>query len=92
MCDSIYPNYIKENTTSFFSLVGAGYYFIIGVNIAILGVNLYSIGYIESVVIGVNEIEEIVNNDTKKKYSNNTENVYIINENIERDDQNEKDV
>ena len=67
MRDSFYTNYIDSSSRNFFDLVGMGYYFIIGLNIAVLGVNLYSYNYKESIIIGVNEIEAFVNSDTVKK-------------------------
>ncbi|MCR5462392.1 MAG: hypothetical protein K6E87_04930 [bacterium] len=82
MRDSIYTHYItKENSNNFFKIVGAGYYFIIALNIAIPCVYLSSIGKTDMIIISTDEIEDIVMNDAKKLEEKQEEhdNVYIIN-------------
>ena len=66
MCDSIYPNYISQNSRNFFSLVGAGYYFIILLNIALLCVNLYPETDSNIIIVGESEMEKIVNEEYLK--------------------------
>ena len=91
MCDSIYPNYISTNSRNFFILVGVGYYFIIFLNIALLGVNLYNRMYAKAIEKEKKETKNEENNDTLKK-SDIEDNIYVINEEIGRDDYIEKGV
>ena len=79
MCDSIYANYICKNSRNFFKLVGAGYYFIIALNIALLCVYLWPKRDSNEIIIGVKEIEDIVNYETKKKNNNDSSNNEEIN-------------
>ncbi len=84
MRDSFYARYINDFSRSFFDLVGPGYYFIIALNIAVLGVNLYSYNYEEPIIISVREIEAFVNADAIKKEeeAKEKEDIYVIKEDI----------
>lgn len=94
MCDSIYPNYISQNSRNFFDLVGIGYYYIIILNIAILCIYLLSRTYNDSIIIGAHEMEDIVNMDRirkdeedKKKKSNEVNDDNMENENNKGNEQ-----
>ena len=98
MCDSNYTNFINRDSRNFFKLVGVGYYYIIFLNIAIPCVYLSSIGRTDMLIIGTDEIEDIVMNDAKKINEKQEEdNIYVIEdynenkteENNEGDDINE---
>lgn len=75
MCNSIYANYINENSRNFFSLVGPGYYFVILLNIAMISIYLYPRVNDECIIIDANIIEEIVNAEAKKKEENEAKEV-----------------
>ena len=90
MCDSIYPNYINITTRNFFKLVGIGYYYIIILNIALFSVYLLSVSYNESIIIGVNEIEKIVKNDTLKNFTKDEETIEEDTSNKETNELNEE--
>ena len=67
MCDSIYAKYICKESRNFFSLVGIGYYFIIGLNIALLCSNLYPENNLETVIIGAKEMQDVIDFENEKK-------------------------
>ena len=86
MCNSIYANYINENSRNFFSLVAPAYYFVIALNIAMISVYLYPRVNDECIIIDANIIEEIVNAEAKKKEENENEEVVDSKETSEDND------
>ena len=87
VCDSIYVDYISEKGSSFFNIASFGYYFVVVLNIAMLGTSLWSLSSSEGIFIGTSEIEQLVNEEAKKKSEEEIiDNVYVINEEYKGDD------
>lgn len=82
LCDSFYTNYININSRNFFKLVGACYYYVIALNIAITVSYLISMRSYDFVIVGTHEMENIANIDRLEKEEKNEDNLDAVNEKL----------